>query len=133
MTYEELSGMIVGSEADEWLYNDSKGIFTYKPDLSVRIEREEIEDDFRRQFAEEWASKHPDPSASRVYYNIFVGASFVEQHQFVAVDGSRAELPLPRSRTDLVITKFQYQMALVVNRTGRVDEYLERSGIRVEG
>ncbi len=44
MTYEKLKQIIQDSGKDNWLHDDSKGVFTYKEDLNVTIRRERFDD-----------------------------------------------------------------------------------------
>ncbi len=53
MNYDELKKLIQDSEKEDQLYDDHKGIFTFKKDLNVTIRREYFDD--LTYYAEEWA------------------------------------------------------------------------------
>ena len=131
MTYDELIGIVYGSAKEDWIFTDERGIYTYKRDLNIRIHRKDINHDFDRFSGEDWATKHPDPTAYRVTYEIYYAASFVEEVLMVSVDGYRATLPLP-DRNTLKVSRKDYQFAGIVDQLNTLDEYMRRSGLDVE-
>ncbi|AMJ98447.1 MULTISPECIES: hypothetical protein [Alteromonas] len=131
MTYDELMSVIDTSQQDDWIFSDERGKYTYKKDLNIRIERPDIDHDTDKFSGEEWATEHPDPAAYRVVYEIYYGASFVEEMFMVSVDGHRATLPLPNRQT-LTITRKQYRFAKIVDQLGTLDEYMRRAGLEVK-
>src|SRR5215210_4154298 len=128
VTYEELKQIIQDSGKDDWLYNESKRVFTYKKDLNITIRREYFDDS---SFAEDWANGFFKPP-SRFMFDIYYGASFVESLYFVALDEHRAEVPLPKSAAELVITPYQYAVVRIADRVDTLDSYMGRAGITVE-
>ncbi|MEH6642796.1 hypothetical protein [Vreelandella glaciei] len=130
MNHEKFLSIIYNSDKSDWLFSDEKGVYTYKPDLHVRIERREIDHDFDRFTGEEWATNHPDSTAFKVIYELYYGASFVELILMVSVDGHRATLPLPDRKT-LSISERQYKFAKIVDQLGTLDDYLRRAGLKV--
>jgi hypothetical protein len=130
MRYDELKQKIADSSKEDWLYNDPRGIRTYKYDLSITIRRKEIDPD-RDRFSEEWVKVFPNPSAYRETYAIYYGASFVEEKMLVSVDEHRATLPLPDLKTKTV-TAEDYHFAELVDFENSLDEYMERAGFEVE-
>ncbi len=130
MTYAGLIRAIVGSRESDWLRDDSRGIFTFKPDLNITVR--EVQSDSHRPFeGEEWAANFSDPHATAEVYELYYGASLVKDYRFVSVDGERAMLPYPASATDLRITPEQYSIAQAVDVQGSLDEYMRRAGFRV--
>ncbi len=127
MTYDELLDRVRHSKPMDWLYNDDRGVHTFKADLNIRIERRNE----RAVFNEPWAVRHPDPSASLWKYDIYFGGSLVHSFSVVSVDGHRADLPLPDPKTK-VISRQDYELARAVDWLGTLDEYIERSGLTVE-
>jgi len=127
MRYDELREHLLNTTANDWLYEDSEGVFTFKNDLLVTIRRAPQEE--RHSFAEPWAAKFPDPNAWVELYDLFYGPSLVERFYFASVDGGRAAIPYPKSRDDLRITAWQYAIARAVSRGSELDKYLERAGI----
>ncbi len=132
MTYDELMQLVYGSTKDDWTFSDERGIYTLKKDLNVRIHRKDIDPDSDRFTGEDWATKHRDPTAYRETYEIHYGASFVKGVMMVSVDGGRATLPLPDPKT-LKVTQEDYSFAKIVDQLDNLDDYMERSGLEVEG
>lgn len=130
MTYNELEKAIRNSTKADWLFNDERGIYTFKNDLNLRIQRKEINFDFDRFGGEDWATHHPDPIAYRETYEIYYGASFVKEKLLVSVDGHRATLPLPRINTTIVSYE-DYHFAEIVDQLNTLSEYMERAGLKV--
>lgn len=131
MTYDELMVIIDESEREDWLFSDERGIYTFKHNLNVRIERREIDNEWDKFTGEDWATKHPDSTAYRVTYEIYYGASFVKEVLMVSVDGHRATLPLPDRKT-LKVSAQDYSFAQIVDQLGTLEEYMQRSGLEVE-
>ena len=129
MTYDTLTQAILNSSFADWLYDDTRGIYTLKSNLDIRIERREPSEG-SAEFHEPWANEHPDPNAERLYYDIYYGASLVESFMLVGVDGFRAYLPLP-SGTTTAVPKRAYLLARAVDHLGTLDEYLQRSKLTV--
>lgn len=130
MKLDDVKEILAKSTQDDWVINDETGSFTYKNDLNLHIERADYET--FREFNEPWATSHPDPNAVAVEYVVKYGASFVEKHTLVSVDGHRATLPMPKSINDLRVSSSDANFARIVNIGDRVDEYLNRSQIRVD-
>lgn len=131
MTYDELIELVYNSTKNEWVFTDERGIYTFKKDLNIRIHRKDIDHNSDRFSGEDWAKKHPDPTAYRVTYEIYYAASFVEEVLMVSVDGHRATLPLP-DRNTLVVSRKDYQFARIVDQLNTLDEYMNLSGLTVE-
>jgi len=130
ITYDGLIRALAKSRKTDWLRDDSRGIFTFKPDLNITVR--EVKSDPPRPFeSEEWATKFPDRHAFVEVYELYYGASFVKEYHFVALDGYRATLPYPVSAADLRITPEQYSIAEAVDLNGSLDEYMDRAGFRV--
>ena len=130
MTYDELMEIILNSSFENWVYDDEKGIFTFREDLDIRIEERRSSSD-RDEFNEEWATRHPDPHATRVFYDIYYRSSFVKSFMLVSVDGGRAHLPLPESAVSTTIPYERYALARAVDYLGTLDEYIERFRLTV--
>jgi hypothetical protein len=130
MTYDDLIRTIRGTDRTDWIYHDHQGVWTFRHDLSIRVERipSHREND---QFPEKWATRHPDPSARQCGYGIFYGTSLVETFTLVSVDGLRATLPMPDVDTKTKIKRYDYDLARIVDN-GYLDEYIARSGLTVE-
>lgn len=130
MKLTKVKEILTKSSQDDWIVDDETGSFTYKDDLNLHIQRAEY--DSYREFNESWATSHPDPHAVVVEYVVKYGTSFVDKHMLVSVDGHRATLPMPKSENDLRVNSSNVNFAKIVNIGDRVDEYIERSKIRVD-
>lgn len=130
MNLEGIQKILATSSQDEWIVDDESGSFTYKNDLNLRIERADF--DTYRSFNEPWATNHPDSSAKAEDFTVKYGASFVDKHTLVSVDGHRATLPMPESASSEYVSKEDVNFAKIVDIGGRVDEYLERSKLKVK-
>jgi len=129
MKLDDVKNILATSQQDDWVVDDESGSFTYKNDLNLHIERADYET--YRDFDEPWAKSHPDPKAVAVEYVVKYGSSFVEKHMLVSVDGHRATLPMPNSINDLRVSASEANFARIVDIGDRVDEYLQRSNIKV--
>ncbi len=131
MTYTQLKELLKDhAESDYWLHDDTKGIWTLLEDLNVTIRAKTGEAD-EREFHEEWAKRVPNKSAKMIEFDLYYGASFVETHYIVEVDGGRAYLPLPRAQTSFV-PKDKYVFARCIDFQHSLDEYIERCQLQVE-
>lgn len=129
MTKHEVDKILETTTQDEWIVDDYSGSFTFKNDLNLRIERAEF--DTYEDFYEKWATSHPDKNAKSIMYTVFYNNSTVIRKMLVSVDGHRATLPLPKSPTELHVTKADVNFAKIVNILDTVDDYLDRSGLSV--
>lgn len=129
MNIDEVKFILSHSSQHDWVINDEIGAFTYKQDVLLRIQRQEFDE--YNSFNEPWAVKHPDHQAYSVKYTVYYGSSFIEERTLVSVDGHRATLPMPESRTDLTVTASDVNFAKIVDILGKVDEYIRRSGISI--
>lgn len=130
MEFDEVQKILSHSSQDEWIVDDESGSFTYKKDLNLHIDRADYES--YRNFNEPWATSHPDQNAFAVDYVVKYGSSFVDKRMLVSVDGHRATLPLPKSLEDLRVKASDVNFAKIVDIGHRVDEYIKRSGLKVE-
>jgi hypothetical protein len=127
----EVKNILANSSQEDWIVDDESGSFTYKEDLNLHISRADF--DSYREFNEPWAISHPDPHAVAVEYVVKYGSSFVDKHTLISVDGHRATLPMPKSANDLHVSKSDVNFAKIVDIGNRIDEYLNRSQIKVDG
>ncbi len=128
MDYNQVEVLLAESSGDDWIKNDELGVFTYKKDLSLRIER--VAED--REFVEPWATKFPDKNARAIEYRVYYNNSFVDERLLVSVDGARAILPLPKSAKDLIVKKSNINFARIVNTGSLFDNYLKQSEFKEE-
>lgn len=130
MNNEKIKNILATSTQNEWNVDDDSGTFSYKDDLNLQIIRTSYEN--WTPFNEEWATKHPDPSAEKVDYVVKYRDAVVARESLISVDGHRAELPMPKSATDLRVLASEVNFAKIVTTGGdRIDEYLNRSRLQV--
>lgn len=108
----------------------------YLPDTKLRLVIPTKEDELQQKdFKEPWANCHPDSRATGYYCHICYSSSKVWYQILVDVDGGRAMLPMPPlSETGgcIPIPKLAYKIAKIMDLTGRLDEYMQRSKLSVE-
>ena len=117
MTYHSLIHFVMSTTPADWLADDSTGIFLCKSDVNVRIVRAKTD---KRIFAEEWAMDYPSKNPHPQNFTLWHGSSQVKTYFFVAVDGYRADLPMPQINT-MNITAEQYAVANIVNLGGEME------------
>jgi hypothetical protein len=133
MTHTQLQQLIATHTGPEhWLHSDAHGIWTLKDDLNLTIREKRSSDrSDERPFGEAWAKRVPDEHAVMIEFDLFYGASYVETHYLISVDGHRALLPLPQAGTEIVAVQ-DYSFARCVDFQHRLEEYIERCGLKVE-
>ncbi len=130
MNADEVKNILEQSSQDDWIVDDETGSFTYKNDLNLQIKRADY--DRYNSFNEPCAVCHPDKNACSVEYPINYGSSFVDRKTLVSVDGHRATQPMPASATDLNVKSSDVNIAKIVDIGDSVDEYIQRSGLKVQ-
>ncbi len=80
-------------------------------------------------FKEPWANCFSDPSAHGYWVDISYDRALIDRDILVSVDGGRAMLPIPRSRTELVVSKKQYVIARVFDSFSTLDDYMRQAGL----
>lgn len=131
MTYTQLQQLIKDNASPTlWLHDDGLGIWTLRCDLHVTIRqiRSDVGGD---DFHEAWAKKVPDKTAKVVLFDLYFGASFVERHHMVAVDGHRAILPMPEIG-NLSVPASKYHLARCIDFQNSLDDYMGRCGLSLE-
>ncbi len=126
MKYDEVQKILRTTNASDWITDEERGRYTYRDDLSLRIQCREI--DFDTFFDEQWATRHPDKKAHKVDYDVFYNCSFVKTVTLVSVDGGRATIPMPEKYGSSNILEDDYRFATIVSPE-RLDEYIQRSGL----
>ncbi len=75
---------------------------------------------------------HPDKHACPVEYTLKYGSSFDDRKTLVSVDVHRATLPMPDSATYMHVKSSDVNYAKIVDIGDSVDEYIQRSGLKVQ-
>ena len=123
MTFHALIHFVMSTAPADWCADDSTGVFLCKRDLNIRIKRAKPD---QRIFHEEWAMKYPSKDPHPQDFTLWYGSSPVKVYAFVSVDGYRADIPMPKLNT-MNITREQYAVANIVNRTGELEaSYYDR-------
>lgn len=130
MTHPELLDLLINSDREDWLRNDERGISTLKSDLNVTV-RLRPDDEPQRFDTEDWATNFPDKNAYIRVFELWYGASFVDEYYFCSVDGHRAMLPYPKVGTRS-ISREKYAIAKAVDLLDSLDEYIGRANMEVE-
>lgn len=91
-------------------------------------------------FREDWANKFPDSHASSSFVDFFYSNVLVYRDVYVAVDGGRAALPLPKIIFDkenncikkLVVSKKRYEFFKILNpNVYEYDSYIKDAGFEL--
>ncbi len=128
MRLDEIERVLAESSREDWVRTEELKNCVYKKDVNLRIESDF---DSAEPFSESWATKLPDSNARTVEYTVWYGDTRVVRKTLVSVDGGRAELPMPKSATELVVDSASVNFARVVTIIDTVDEYLGKCGISV--
>jgi len=126
--------VIEKADPQDFQYNDSTGIYLFRPDVSIAIKEARAED--AQRFDEPWVRKFSDPRATAELFSITYNNAVVKEVYCAIVDGGRHIIPYPTSAVDLTITQFKYQIARIVNHHINgygIDYALSRAGISVLG
>jgi hypothetical protein len=138
-TRENVEKVIMGSNpSTDWNResNAVHSIASYKKDLNLRFEIKYTDDGIQNNdFKEPWANRHPDPSATGYWCDLYYSSTLVERFVLVAVDGGRAMLPLPKVGPQGVrpneVLPFEHKIAQIHDTIGTLESYMKRSGLSV--
>jgi len=130
MTYAELMQTITEASEEDWLDNDAKGIFTFKPDLDIRIVRRR-DDDYEMKVVPEWATHNPHSGAGVMNFDIYYRSTFVKSFQLAHVDEFRAWLPIPYPGTNEASPE-DYRLAVQLDTQNTLESYTHMSGLTVK-
>ncbi|NOS76865.1 MAG: hypothetical protein HOP35_02865 [Nitrospira sp.] len=123
-------------EGWECVSNGVSSVRINKTDVNLRLEMTYADGGIQREFFKaDWANRHPDPSATGYWCDIYYGSTQVFRTILVSVDGGRALLPVPRQQgvegkmTEVLL--YDYRIAQLFDSLGTVDEYMRRSGLSI--
>jgi hypothetical protein len=103
-----------------------------KEDPRLRFRAKFIDDGIQnKDFKEDWANCHPDSRATGYWYELYYDGAFLDRIILVSVDGGRADIPPPDSKTGK-IRRYNYHIAKIHDTLGTLDEYIRRSGLEVD-
>lgn len=129
---QDIREMVGDSEYHEWIRFANRGTWTYQPDVSLRISREEQIDS---QYHQPWTNGIQGSNARFGYY-VFYDNSPVEYHVVVSVDDGRAHIPEPRQPQnggDYVVGGYEANIGRII--TGDVETfnaYLNQTPVTVD-
>ncbi len=130
MTVKEIEEILSSTSSSDWVIEEELGAYTYKQDVLLRIQKHPINYHADKFCGEEWATtKHADPDAYKVTYDVYYGESFIATKHLVTVDGCRACLPMPTHGTNEI--PYQDYLFAKIVAPGGLDEYIARSGLIV--
>ncbi|MDO5291590.1 MAG: hypothetical protein Q4F05_02450 [bacterium] len=134
MNYDEFMNIIVQSNPSDWIYDDAKSTYIYKPNLYISIIGKEMDYSESGLFYEDWATNHPDSNARKKEFELCFNGTCVDTFYTASVDGSRMYIPYPKLES-MTITQKQYAIGNIVNIPNEgygYDSYLSRCGITVQ-
>ncbi len=128
MELDEITRILAESSREDWVRTEELKNCVYKEDVNLRIESDF---DSAEPFSESWATKLPDSNARTVEYAVWYRETQIKKKTLVSVDGFRADLPMPKSATELVVDSAGVNFARIVTITDTVGKYLEKCGFSV--
>lgn len=134
MTYDEFIETIVESEPEDWIYDDSKSLYIYKPNINISIIGKEVDYGEDGLFYENWAMNFPNRNARKKEFELCYNGNEIETFYTVYVDGMRVAIPYP-DINKMTITQKQYRIGAIVNIPNEgygFDRYLRQSNITVQ-
>lgn len=136
MTSDEMRQFIIGTHPkNDWeeVINDSVEERYLKKDPKLRFRVAFNQDGKHNEnFQEPWANLHADRRAVSYWYDLFYSGSLMVRTILVAVDGSRASIPMPDLKSKKIKT-YEYKVAEIHDSLDSLNEYIRRSGLEVEG
>lgn len=130
MTYDQLMSTILKAKSKDWVYHGQQKTFTFKPDLDIQI-RVRTDSRLSEPFVEDWTKPHPQQQANLKTYDIYYRSSIIESFNLAAVDEAKAHIPLPEPGSNRISRK-DYKLATQVDMAGSLDEYIQRSGLKIQ-
>jgi len=135
MTFEEILEFIPTTNPKEDWHGISKEWSSerfLKEDPRLRFRAKFVDEGIQNEdLKEKWANCHPDPKAVGYWYELYYDGAFLDRTILVSVDGGRADIPPPNYKTQK-ICKYDYHVAKIHDTLNTLDEYIIRSGLKVE-
>lgn len=130
---EDIQEKIADSEPAEWIPFSDMGVWTYRDDVRLRIQRnEQLESNLQTPW-----TQHLQATSQSFSYIVYFGSSPVEYHAIASVDNFRAHIPLPQQpagpNQPFTITPYQATLGRII--TGNVETfnaYLQNTGIEIQ-
>jgi hypothetical protein len=135
-SYDKIIKLILGSDSkSDWngVSSGEKSIMYFKPNVHIRFEMNYQDNGVHLSgFKEPWANKHPDPNATSYWCDLYFDSTLIERFILVSVDGGRAMLPLPISRTDLRVGLLRFKVAQIHDSIDTLSDYMRRSNLQLD-
>lgn len=137
MTTNDIRRIVYESEPEDWDYQDSDGLYTFRGNVNLRLEDEDYQN--RVDFDEPWVRKYSNPTAYRRTISIYYNSTLIDKETIIQADEYRVFIPIP-TPTSHTITSDQYQLGKIINYSKEIDgprgdhieefdEYLRIGGI----
>jgi len=111
-------------------HDEHSSVSVYKPNISITIAAGLT---INERFEEPWATGFPDRNASSHFIDVFFNNALVFRDMFISVDGGRACLPLPKSKTELFVPKNKVRFVRLIDYIDEgvsdFDSYFSRAGL----
>jgi len=130
---QEVHEKLADSEPSAWIPFSEMGIWTFRADVQLRIQRhEQLDPNFQAPWTQGMQGGNQTYS-----YLVYYGNSPVEYHAVASVDNFRAHIPLPQQPANpnqpYTITPYQATLGRIITGNPKTFEaYLENTGIQVE-
>lgn len=126
--------MVSDTQPDDWIQFNNMGTWTFRDDVSLRIESHEKLDS---QFEAPWTYQIQS-QCQHFSYLVYYGESPVEYHSVVSVDDFRAYIPMPRDPPNpnqpFTISPYQATVGRIVTGDSQTfNAYLNQTGIEISG
>jgi len=131
-SYQEIRDTVAGAELGGWIPFQSRGTWTFRDDVALRISRESQIDS---GYVQPWTRGIQGANARFGYYVYYQGSP-VEYHVVVSVDDGRAHIPEPTHQggNAYSITEYEAKIGRII--TGDADTfqaYLNQTPVTIEG
>lgn len=137
MLYEDFMAKIEKSSASDWIYDDELGLYIFKGDIDISIQRDrEWQLTGEDQYCHDsWATNNVDPKAYMRRYYLKYRGNIIDSIVGASVDGLRCFIPYPTVKGN-TISKFEHSVGEIINNyinEGRdYKYYLENAKITVK-
>lgn len=133
MSLNEYLSIIANSNVEDWIYDDNRQSYLYKPNISIMM-YVKYEEEYK-EFPEEWVKNFPSETAYVHVVEFHYNGSRIDDFYTAIVDGCRMCIPYPKFQ-QMTITQQQYRIGRIINipycgACDRYDEYLKTAGITV--
>lgn len=144
-TISEIDEILKNSNSEEWQRNENQGLFVYRSDVNLRIERDSNFEDFY----EGWLPSTPFDNISgkkpvyKVKYIVKYNQMEIAHKFLILIDGVYVLIPMPKKSNDLggslFVTSDDVNFAKIVTicppalsqEISPVNEYINRCGFDV--